>query len=338
MLLILKEMQYNNWSMLMKMQSYISKYSQTNMVPKYWHILYVSPSLVRRGLRIWPEFKRFLKANNLPAGSSISTESGLPEIELLVVAIEKDYWLLPHCILAGISSSRNAISKVTVITPGKTADTCLETLTNFSFDVPIFVLAEENVISEKSISKISEKFGNSYGWVLQQFLTLAYVLMSDARGVLSINADTLLISEQIWLDQKRNQKILVSHEYHPPYYQLLEILGITCNPPKFTFITHHMLFQPLILKEILNKIGVENVDDLISKSLVHVDTTQQSSICIEFELYAQGMFIWMNNCIELSRFGNLPLSAKSNELGNILNRISLGEFKNYNSVSLHSWS
>ena len=90
MLLLQKEMPYTNQTMLMKMQSYISKYSQTNMVPKYWHILYVLPSLVRRGLRIWPEFMRFLKANNLPTDSSMSTDSGLPEIELLVVAIEKD--------------------------------------------------------------------------------------------------------------------------------------------------------------------------------------------------------------------------------------------------------
>lgn len=324
--------------MLMKMQSYISKYSQTSKVPKYWHILYILPTFFRRGLRILPEFKRFLKANEFPIHFPISPDARLPEIEILVVAIEKDYWLLPHCILAGISSSRNVISKVTVITPAKTADSCFDILKNFSFDVPISVLAEEKVISEKSRSKISEKFRNSHGWVLQQFLTLAYVLMCDVRGVLSINADTLLISEQIWLDENRNQKILVSHEYHPPYYQLLEILGIACNPPAFTFITHHMLFQPLILKEILNRIEIENIDDLISKSLVHVDTLQQSPICIEFELYAQGMFIWMNNSIQLSRFGNLALSAQSNELSDILKRISLGEFKNYNSISLHSWS
>ena len=225
------------------------------------------------------------------------------------------------------------------MTPAKTAESYFDILKDFSFDTHISVLAEGSVITEKSRAKISEKFGNSYGWVLQQFLTISYVLMCDVKGVLSINTDTLLTLEQVWVDENRNQKILVSHEYHPPYYELLEKLGITCNPPTFTFINHHMIFQPLFLKETLRRIEIENVDDLIGKSLVHVDTLQQSPICIEFELYAEGMFIWMNNSIQFSRFGNLALSAQSNELNelnDILKRISFGEFKNYNSISLHS--
>ena len=52
--------------MSMKIQSSISKHSQTNKVPKYWHILCILPILFRRGLRTLPEFKRFLKENKFP--------------------------------------------------------------------------------------------------------------------------------------------------------------------------------------------------------------------------------------------------------------------------------
>jgi hypothetical protein len=44
-------------------------------------------------------------------------------------------------------------------------------------------------------------------------------------------------------------------DFHKPYYELLaKILGVS-KKPAFTFITHHMLFQPEFLREIFKNRG-----------------------------------------------------------------------------------
>lgn len=262
----------------------------------------------------------------------------LPSIEIFIAAIAKDYWLLPRSIRLAVLNSKNPINKITVITQDRSIQECLRVTTMIDVLPPIEVLSEDNQLGQEFRLSLKRVFGDRYGWALQQFLTVNFVLKSRSAGVLALNADTLIINEKSWLTTEV-QALMVSSEYHPPYYELLNQLGLPCRNPRYTFVTHHMLFVPGKFQAILNKLGISNLDDLLNKVIQSLSLTTDNAICIEFELYAQGLMLWFPETVRLQRFGNLGISSKlfNSNLGSE-KLLDLKQFSGYNSLSIHSWS
>jgi hypothetical protein len=150
------------------------------------------------------DFSRQFRAISLPT-TQIQNSVQKPKIEILCVAAGKDLNLLPLVLTQAVETSANEVTKITVITRSIDFTTCKEVLEKIDFQTTLEVLDEDKQISSNLRSQIKENFGTRYGWVLQQFLAVDYIVKSNSAGVLLVNADTILLREMIWMNEKKEQ-------------------------------------------------------------------------------------------------------------------------------------
>jgi len=274
------------------------------------------------------------RISRLPVKIIKTKKNELPEIEIMINSIQKDFPLLNSIIKYAVANSENKVVEVKVIVPPDQLDFCRSFI---SIDTCKVVLLSENQFLNDSIrDKIKKYFPDRYGWVLQQLITLDVVINSKLSGVLQVNCDTFLLRSNKWLDFDHKQPIFCSPEYHKPYYLLLNKLNPLFKIKADSHVTHHMLFQPIYLQKILIKCGISNLNQLLDFALENCEN-DPSAMCLEFELYAQGMLTYFNDNIHVLKFGNVSC-YRNNEITNLdfeksLNKLS----KKYNSVSFHSY-
>jgi hypothetical protein len=277
-----------------------------------------------------------VRANQLPS-SLIPETSELPSIELLLIVARKDFTSLPLAISKAVKNSLNPISVIRVVTPHDAIVECRRVIKNLELNLPICVDDEDEVFPLDRRLEMKELFGHKYGWGLQQFLTVECVLRSSASGVLALNADTIILRPQVWLNSNFVQILFQSSELHLPYYRVLESVFPNLEIQKLSHVTHHMLFQPDLLREIFRMNGISNTGDLFQRLKIVFEKDQESPFCIEFEPYAQGMRTFFPDKIEVRRFSNIAVSLDTIRAGvpSVVN--SFEEESRYNSISLHSW-
>ena len=320
----------------LKLAEYIKYYSREDKEPHFYHAFLLVPTFLRRGPQSILSFIRFVKCNKF--NGQLFSSSNNPEIEILFVVASKDFKILPESISRAVGNSINSISKITIITRSVDVSMCEKLINELKFKIPVTVLNEDDVIIESDRVKLKTKFKENYGWILQQLLTVDYILKSSSKGVLAIDADTIMMQNTLWLNSKGEQILLVSHEYHKPYYQFLRNINLIKYMPDYTFITHHMLFQPEKLKNIWGKVGVYNITDVVHILVENDNLKPLSPVCLEFEPYAQGLMLNFPSQVVLSRFCNIRLSAKSHQLDLAASIERLEDEGLYKSVSFHSWS
>jgi hypothetical protein len=112
--------------------------------------------------------------------------------------------------------------------------------------------ADEAQDVSRSFSAVEEFVpADRQGWVKQQVLKLAFVARSASDGVLVLDADTILLQPKVWLDGQR-QLLAVAHEYHRPYVEhASRCLGPSCVDEGISWVTHHQLMQPRVVREML---------------------------------------------------------------------------------------
>jgi hypothetical protein len=277
------------------------------------------------------------RATLLGEEHNLSVKSLIP-IEILVVATKKDFDILPYAIQFAINNSQNQIFKVTIICPAVDISEIYENyLQSVLPKVKIIFLSEEDVVPIRIRESLKKNFKLNSGWVLQQFLTVEHCLKSQARGILVVNADTILLRPQSWLDDKNNQILMPSFEFHQPYYDFLNRAFNFDKTPRYTFVSHHMLIQPLFLREIFGKLGIDNLEYLFSSVMKFEIKDEASPVCLEFELYAQGLMKFFPNLVSLVKFSNISVEREAILGKNIKLEILETYRRVYNSVSAHSY-
>jgi len=241
------------------------------------------------------------------------SRKSVPSIEVLSVALRKDFGILPISLESIVKSSLNSIDQISVISPRNDISEFVTEDNGFDiFGTEVKFIPEELVISENSRQRLQAIIGSRYGWVLQQLLTLKFCLDSNARGVLVVNADTVLLKELQWLDKFGNQVLMTSLEFHPPYHDFLYRAFGNSKNPKFTFITHHMLIQPDKLRTIFSKLKIGDIDELITLVEKHALLTEVSAVCLEFEIYVQHLLKFFPKNVKLVKFSNIRLADREN--------------------------
>jgi len=255
--------------------------------------------------RSFPILYRRWVATRLPP-EACNIEPGGASIELLVVSHPKDFVSLPICIQEAVEHSLNVVSNVTVVVPDSAVEACKDLMRLHKLDAK--VVEESSLVPEGLSANLEASFGkHRHGWVLQQLLAVSYCLRSESHGVLLVNADTIITHRRSWINLDGRQPLLVSSECTPEYYSFLEDIGVGSNPPTFTFVAHHMLFQPEIFRELLGALTVDEfLCDLTRKITVSRDQGQES-FCVEFELYAQHLLTAHPSRYQLVKFSNRPL-------------------------------
>jgi hypothetical protein len=282
--------------------------------------------------------KRKLRSVSVPKSRKLSN-GNIPKIEILSVAAKKDFATLIFAMESAVENSINQIVKLTIVSPKKDIDEeFIRKLRGKLSGVEIIFVPEEDIIGDEIRIELRELFGARYGWILQQLLTIEFCLNSHQKGVLVLNADTILTQKKIWLDNKGQQILMPSLEFHPPYYDFLHKAFGFSRYPKYTFITHHMLFQPIVMRYIFDELGIKNLRDLLEKMKQYADLNVPSPVCLEFEIYGQGILKYMPEKTKLVRFSNIGI-PRPEKLEEGIEKIRLEYVSNrkVNSISFHDY-
>lgn len=322
---------------LFSLKFYYRKYSQLSSRPSYFHAPLLLPSLIKNLPSSFRDFARFRQINRLPS-SIISYSGELPAISLLIVVAQKDFKNLELCIDQVLKHSLNPISKIEIVVPESDLASCMQILEQIQFQIPISLFNEDEVINVQLRAEMKSKLQHKYGWALQQLLTLEMVMRSDCCGVLTIDADTFVLRDQVWLNEKFTQVLFQSPEFHPPYYKIINKVFPQIDLISYSHVTHHMLFQPELLRELFTDSDYIDSTEIMIQVLESFDKLQESPFCIEFEPYAQFLHDSHQNRFELRRFSNSNFSTKEDCV--IITEL-IQKFDNhnlYNSINFHSWN
>jgi len=249
-------------------------------------------------------YRRWLATRLPPEASNIEPDGGA--IELLIVSHSKDFVTLPTCIKAAVASSLNTVSDIVVVVPDLDVQACQDLL--ILHDLQAKVVAETSLLPEALVGDLKSSFGGArHGWILQQLLAVSHCLRSESKGVLLVDADTILTHPRSWINSSGVQPLLVSSEYTPDYYAFLEEIGVGSNPPKHTFVTHHMLFQPEVFRELLGGLSVDGFLGELGRQITDSRDRGRAAFCVEFELYAQHLLKAHPSRYQLVKFANRPV-------------------------------
>lgn len=279
------------------------------------------------------ELRRRLRALRTPIEPLLDPNP--TEIELLIVAAPKDFEVLPLSIASAIENAGHPVTSVTLIVPADGMSEPTSLIDVFRERCQVSVLCEDSVIDDQIRRVLKERFGDRYGWILQQLLTTAYVAGSSQKGVLVLDADTLLLKPRVLLSDGR-QILTPTLSHHLPYYEFLHVLSPIFDEETDTYVSHYMLFQPEVMREILDRAGDLDIAKLAEMAVKLSDPTTQSPVCLEFELYAQGLISLHPHRVVHAKWGNTSASREK-VLGKMSLRDIMNRYEGYSSLSLHSW-
>jgi hypothetical protein len=294
-----------------------------------WNIL-----LKVRGQTLFPT-KRFIKANRLPT-ADIHHKCVKPKsVEILFLAANKDLEMLPFSIPAAINSINENVAEmhVTVILPKNDISECQMLLSHLQ---NISLIDEESILSDEIRLSLKSRFGERYGWALQQFLKVVFVFNSELDGVFVVDADTILIDRRDWFCEGGHQILTPSDEFNLSYYEFLSSVGVGKLTPEFTFVSHHMLMQPWVLREAFAFVGWKNPMHLLESILSHTYLNEESPFSIDYEFYAQYMMFAYPELATLSKWSNFGVHRES-ELTAQVQLLSSKYSGKFSSISFHSY-
>jgi hypothetical protein len=248
--------------------------------------------------------------------------SAASPIELVIIAAAKDFNLLKLSVESVLANGGSPITRVTLVVPTPGIPHAESIATGITHNAPIEVVSEDDLISPRDRELLGETFGSRYGWILQQFLCIASVVKSNAGGVLVQDADTALLRSRVLLSGKQ-QLLMSSLELHRPYFDFLSTLSPHFSDLQGSHVTHHMLQQPEVSRRILAEFCGGDLSALVSHVVRRHSRLASSAVCIDYELYAQGLLLlypervipakWSNVAVpraKLPQFSNSPLSKK----------------------------
>lgn len=259
----------------------------------------------------------------------------LPPICLLVVAAPKDFGCLPMVIRGASANVRNPIASAFVVTTSAGMAAASALVREIDSGFPIYVECEEEYIDAVSRDSLRATMGKRYGWLLQQFLNLAFANSRKEAGVLAIDADTVFLRPRVFLDDAGVQILTPTYGVHDPYYQLLDRLGVAAQDPVMAFVPHFMLYQPDLIRQLLTSVAQGGIESLISAVLASVDVSESSPACVDFELYAQYLLRDHPERVALARWSNTDARAALVQGGSLSDLQDL--YKKWGSVSFHGY-
>lgn len=319
----------------MRFHNFVQTYSKLTKVPKYYHFLIIFPSILRRGFKLFIKFIYFVRVNKESLCESYSQSLNkrylYPIIELLIVTTKKDFHNLNLCIKSAINNSINPISGITLVLPEKDF-IYLKKINLENFGIKLRIMFDESLIPselKKDLLKIPEF---NRGWILQQFLKMNFASESNSQGLLIVDSDTILCKPRIWLVQNKEQLLVRANTIHQPYLAKLNNLGFPRIRKANSYVTHHMLIQPQILRCITENLGYGNYKELFKSALASSEKKTYADFSLDYEYYGQGLVMFFPHLVHFGRFANLSLNKSQIEI------IDFELIKTeYYSYSLHSW-
>jgi len=278
--------------------------------------------------------------------SAVYYQKGI-EIEVVIPSTAKDLAVLNLAVSGVRQNVLNPIGKISIICPtedvGEIEGMKLE---------GVHVVDEEDLLGELLLQACNDVAPSKHnGWVRQQAVKFTSALRSEYQGVLILDSDTILLKEQNWLFNEGEQSLAISYEYHPPYQIHFEKFLLSKNSAIFetktprlrvSFVTHHQLMQPSVLREFLSD-GSTRVPECGLLNWIKSFDFKDSSPASEYHSYGTYISSFSPQKVEYIQWRNRAASRQeiSQIIGKEINQISLSEireaFPDLSSISLHAY-
>jgi hypothetical protein len=315
--------------------SYFNKFSKRDLKPNsVAKLTWKLRSTISKSWGKKSNLSRFLFMQSQIPDSPILNYSN-SSLEILYVAKAEDIQLLHYSVSKSIKNTINEIKCVTVIVPDSDQSRVKDSLRHITF--PINVIPESLVVDSDVVELIKLKKPDRFGWILQQVLVAQYILNSNSKNILVVDADTVIINPQAWVGDDGVQILLPTYELHAPYYDFFQSKSAKYPVPQFSFVSHHMLIQTDIFKEVF---GIWNgsVRKALNDALDYAAVGENSPFDLKYEIYAQYLIKNYSQLIKFVKWANLsqPVADFPYILGSENRIVELS--KDYNSISFHHWN
>ena len=290
-----------------------------------------------RGIELEFRPRQFKTANRIEQGGKISLADSEANVEVYMLASEKDIECLDITLpFAYRSVAGLSISQLVLVVPDSIIEKVKHILAGVSLNFQ--VLPESSVVSYSNLSIIKSHFGERSGWVYQQALKLALLQNSPAQYALIVDSDTVLLNPREWVKADGSIALTPTEEFNDAYFLFLERLGSLSVSPQTSFIPHHMFYEVSAFRKLTLQLNIENTFQVIEKIKEHSDVSNSSPFSLDYEMYAQWSLSKLDPRVRLIRWSNISMSRSRLELFRRYPKfLRLSRFF-YNSVSFHSWN
>lgn len=170
----------------------------------------------------------------------------LPSIDIITVTGPDTFHFAETALAAALLASRNPVGRMFAIVPDRFANEAREQIPSAE------IVKDSTILSTELVEAINESSpqGREH-WIRCQVLGLSFARTSESSGILLVDADTYLLQERTFLSAEGIQVLSFSYEFHHPYEKHAKsFLGFGGKFRAMSFISHYMLFQPEIMREI----------------------------------------------------------------------------------------
>ena len=254
-----------------------------------------------------------LLVDALQPADPLRSNENLPPIEVVIPFVLKDVDTLRMAIEGALTSSRNPIGQVTLVTPKRTLghapDIRDRLLAEFMqspllAETPLKVVLDEEIVPASLMRIVEgEKLEpRDRGWVVQQLVKLSAVLISEWPGCLVVDADTVLMFRRTWLASDGRQILMIGQESREPFFSFASKFLDLVNRPRFSFVTHHQLMQRTLLESLLvPRGGVEALLELARTMKLNPNPLRAIS---EYEIYGAYLSRFHPELCHFASWGN----------------------------------
>lgn len=245
-------------------------------------------------------------------------------LDIIITTAEKDFDKIEKCVKSLRLYLLHNISSIFIVAPKKNK------IIEISKKLKCTFVDENEIINKNELNfEYVVNNLNRFGWIYQQLLNFKSVLsLGNERYKLSFDSDTELLKKQKFIFGDKVQ-FNVSDEYHEPYFSVAKkILDLNVNT-NFSMTSHHMIYDRLIMSEMLKKIETVTNKNWINGIISNSDLSNQSCHC-EYETYGQYYYNHYRSQMKLEYWFNKTI-FKDKEI-NFFEKIY------YKSISNHEWA
>ena len=245
-------------------------------------------------------YYRYLK-KNATFGPGL-TPSAWP-IDVLMPVIRKDLVTLPLAVAGLRKNLRHPLGKIILVSPPDAA------IQDFCRQHGCAWRDENKVLPLKPTDIHYEVNGvNRAGWIFKQILQLHADQICEAEHILLLDSDTVLLQPQKFEHEGRSL-MLVSDEFHWPYFVTFQKMFGYLPPARFSLIAHHLLVNRHRLAELRAELEQRHHRPLHQVIVDHIDPNEGSTFA-EYETYGQWMLQHHRDQVELEYWFNVALPRR----------------------------
>lgn len=220
-------------------------------------------------------------------------EGDVPPIDIVTITAADTFEFAEVSLTLAKQNSQNPVRGLFALVPDHLVAEARERIPS------AHVVSEKDVLPGEIFTALAhfDEVGRSH-WVLCQVLGMYFSVQSDSKGVLVLDADTFILQPRTWLARDGRQTLSFSREYYEPYEEhCLNLYGPRKRHFGLTYITHFMLMQPEIVREIFPS-------DQSFVSWILAGNPKRSSAVADYHTYGRWLVDHHPELVALARWHN----------------------------------